>query len=78
LNHPKRTEKGIAENTIVSCQLAGSKKHLYEIWVMFYDFNSKGEQKRKIISCWRYPGQSPIGESIPIPEDILKELKKGF
>ena len=75
LHHPKRTEKGIAENTIASCQVAGSKKHPYEIWVMYYDFKSKGEPQRRIISCWRYPGISPVGESLPIPEDILQELK---
>lgn len=28
-----------------------------------------------IISAWRYPGVSPIGKQIPIPQDILEELK---
>jgi hypothetical protein len=32
--------------------------------------------KKIIISAWRYPGVSPIGKKIPIPEDILEELKK--
>ena len=27
-----------------------------------------------IITSWRYPGISPIGEPIPIPEDILAEI----
>lgn len=35
LRYPLRTEKGIAPNTIASMQTAGSKKHPYEIWVMY-------------------------------------------
>jgi hypothetical protein len=31
--------------------------------------------KKIIISAWRYPGVSPIGKKIPIPADILEELK---
>lgn len=31
--------------------------------------------KLVIISAWRYPGVSPIGKRIPIPQDILEELK---
>ncbi len=30
--------------------------------------------KKRIISAWRYPGISPIGKKIPIPEEILQEL----
>jgi hypothetical protein len=29
-----------------------------------------------IITAWRYPGISPIREEIPIPAEILKELKE--
>jgi len=32
-------------------------------------------RRKKIISAWRYPGESPVGEPIPVPEDILEELK---
>lgn len=28
----------------------------------------------RIISAWRYPGVSPIGKKIPIPDEILQEL----
>ena len=28
----------------------------------------------KIISAWRYPGISPKGQEIPIPDDIRREL----
>ena len=31
--------------------------------------------KKRIISAWRYPGQSPIGKKIQIPDDILQELE---
>lgn len=31
--------------------------------------------KKRIISAWRYPGVSPIGKPIPIPDDILQELE---
>ena len=31
--------------------------------------------QKVIISAWRYPGVSPIGKQIPIPQDILEELK---
>jgi len=33
-------------------------------------------QKKRIISAWRYPGISPKGEPVPIPDDIVEELKK--
>lgn len=33
-------------------------------------------QKITIISAWRYPGISPKGEAIPIPEDVLIDLKE--
>ena len=37
------------------------------------DFNVT---KKKIISTWRYPGVSKIGEPIPIPEDVLGALQE--
>ena len=30
--------------------------------------------KIKIITCWRYPGTSPVRQPPPIPEDILREI----
>jgi hypothetical protein len=33
-----------------------------------------GEQIRRIISAWRYPGISKPGEEIPVPEEIRREL----
>jgi hypothetical protein len=79
LRNPKRIEKGIAPNTIAIMQPAGTKKHPTEIWLMYQikKFKVKGLESKviRIISAWRYPGISPIGEPPPIPEDILAELK---
>lgn len=50
-----------------------------EIWIMYKDVKKIakfGENIRKIISAWRYPGISKSGEEIPIPEDIRQELLK--
>lgn len=70
INHPKRVEEGIAEQTVALMQAAGSSKHPYEIWVMVQDT----PKRRKVISAWRYPGQTKPGE--PLPEVILKEFRE--
>ena len=70
IRNPNRSEKGIAPNTIAVMQPAGSKKPS-EIWVMY----ANRGKKKVIITAWRYPGKSPIREAIPIPADILEELK---
>ncbi|OGZ35374.1 MAG: hypothetical protein A3A94_00695 [Candidatus Portnoybacteria bacterium RIFCSPLOWO2_01_FULL_43_11] len=72
LRAPHRREKGIAPKTIALMQRAGSKNQPAEIWLMY---QQKG-QRKKIISAWRYPGISPVGEPIPVPQDIIEELKK--
>lgn len=41
IRNPKRVEKGIAPKTLASMQKAGSKKHPYEIWVMYVIEKSK-------------------------------------
>ncbi len=79
LRNPDRTEEGIAPGTIAMMQRAGSKKRPYEIWTMFAIEKSKRKEKsnvsRKIIiSCWRYPGLSPKGNEIPIPDEIREEV----
>ena len=82
LRNPDRKEKGVAFQTTALMQRAGSKKHPYEIWLMYQLINPKSQipnpkqkgKKIKIISAWRYPGVSPIGKP-PIPQDILEDLK---
>lgn len=74
---PKRVEKGIAPGTTACMQPAGSKKNPSEVWVMYVEIGQRGKlaPKRKIITSWRYPGISPVGEPIPIPDDILTEIE---
>lgn len=83
LARPERKEQGIAPGTTALMQtkkIYGSGIKLAtkptkapgETWLMYRD--EKGF--RKIISAWYYPGISKPGESIPIPEDILQELKR--
>ena len=70
LKNPSRKEEGIAPNTSAFMKRNDTPKRKEEMWVMF----QKLGRKLRIISAWRYPGISPKGKEIPIPEDILKEL----
>ena len=79
---PSRTEEGIAPNTIGVMQPGTNKKKPSEVWVMYQNKSKVKNEKLKfmgqkiIISAWRYPGISPTGKKITIPNDILEELKK--
>jgi len=73
LRKPQRTEEGIAPGTIAVMQITGTKKHPTEIWMMYEIF--KKPKKIKIISAWRYPGRTPLGQRPVIPADTLEELK---
>lgn len=77
LRFPKRTEEGIALDTIAMMQLAGTAKNPYEIWVMIQKIeadksgldknNISGlmRNKIKIISVWKYPGKTkPRSEAL--------------
>jgi hypothetical protein len=90
MRNPKRSEKGIAPNTIAVMQpgkavagvLGKPPTWKEEIWVMYAEKKDRAEEKknfigkkRVIITAWRYPGKSPIREAIPIPANILEELK---
>ena len=81
LKSPERCEKAIAPNCIACMQSVGQKRKT-EIWVMYQNKvrNSKSKIRKnvnhkKIITVWRYPGVSPIRGKIPIPKDILEEIK---
>lgn len=79
LRHPERKEIGIAPNTIAIMQTAGTKKHPTEIWLMYQIINQKSKiksPKLRIISTWRYPGRTPVGEPPPIPDDVLQDIWK--
>jgi hypothetical protein len=80
---PNRMEVGIAENTLAAMQVAGSKKNPSEIWVMWAERGKKPSKadplatvQKVIITAWRYPGISPVRDEIPIPANILAELKR--
>lgn len=86
INRFDRKEEGIAKNTIAVMKRHGSAKRPYEIWVMYqkkiqkltprYRDETQSSNKITIISTWKYPGISPIGKEIPIPDDVLEELSK--
>ena len=80
---PKRKEIGVAPLTVAVMQPTSNKKH--EVWVMYQEIGRMPisnysllttNYKLKIISAWRYPGVSPVGKKIPIPDEILQELEK--
>ncbi|OGN34129.1 MAG: hypothetical protein A3I39_00360 [Candidatus Yanofskybacteria bacterium RIFCSPLOWO2_02_FULL_47_9b] len=71
MRSPTRSEKGIAPDTIAVMQPTGSKAKPTEVWVMY----AKKKVKKVVITAWRYPGVSKVREEIPIPADILAELK---
>ncbi len=73
---PTRIEEGIAPQTIAIMQSGGSQKHPKEIWVMYQTFKRNGKNKKRIISTWRYPGISPKGKEIYIPDDVLEIINK--
>jgi hypothetical protein len=72
IRSPKRVESGVVKNTIAVMAPGLNKKKPSEVWTMY---QQKGSIKI-LISAWRYPGVSPVGKQIPIPADILAELKE--
>lgn len=71
LRNPKRSEVGVAAGTIALMQSEPLTKKPSEVWLM-YQLVGK---KKRIITAWRYPGKSPIRQAIPIPRDILEEVR---
>jgi len=80
LKNPSRTEEGIAPKTTAVMKRNDTPKRKEELWVMYQKItNSKQlttNNKIRVISAWRYPGVSPKGKEIYIPEDVLSELEK--
>lgn len=78
LRKPDRIEEGIAEGTIAAMQITGTKRNPTEAWVMYQIIKPKTKDQRpkiRIISAWRYPGRTPVGQRPIIPEDTLAELE---
>jgi hypothetical protein len=80
VRRPERTEVGIAPNTTAVMRRKDGKKIKREVWVMYQNRetrNVKHEPVIKIISVWIYPGVSPQGKEIFIPEDVWEEINQG-
>ena len=85
VRHPHRVEEGIAPKTTAGMQRTPNKKRPQEIWVMYQEISrqpisdnnlsSMIYSPKKIISAWRYPGVSPVGKEIHIPDDVMAELE---
>ena len=74
LHAPKRTEEGVAPNTVAVMQPASmktSKSWSQEVWVMFQD----SPKERKVISAWRYPGMTKP-RSAPTKAILRKEYEE--
>ncbi len=69
LHSYNRKEEGIAPKTVAVMKRNDTPKRKEEMWVMYQQAG-----KIKIISVWRYPGVSPKGQRIEIPEDTLEYL----
>ncbi len=76
-NHDRK-ETGIAPQTLAVMKRNDTPKRKEELWVMYAETRNEKLKTRKIgiISAWRYPGVSPKGKRIEIPEDALEELMK--
>lgn len=72
IRNPTRAEEGVALETIAVMQKAGTNKKPTEVWAMY----AQRENRKIIITAWKYPGISPVRGQIPIPLDILDELKE--
>ncbi|OGN08147.1 MAG: hypothetical protein A2750_03230 [Candidatus Yanofskybacteria bacterium RIFCSPHIGHO2_01_FULL_45_42] len=86
---PKRVEEGVAPKTTAVMQSGTNKNEPQEIWVMYQEVGRKQTPdsklaiiglgvKRRIISAWRYPGISPLGKKIPIPDEVLIDLENAL
>jgi len=76
---PDRREVGIAPKTVAAMQIVGTKKNPTEAWMMYSIIKQTLAGKKKVriirvISCWRYPGRTPIHERPIIPLDTLEQI----
>lgn len=81
MKSPDRKEEGIAPNTFAVMKRNDTPKRKEEFWVMYCAGGASSKlkvpsSKFVMISAWRYPGKSKPGKEIPIPDDILAEIKK--
>ena len=72
IRHPDRVEEGIAPKTIAVMKRKDTAKQKRELWTMYQQVG----KKKRIISAWIYPGESPKGKEIYVPEDVWAELEE--
>lgn len=72
VRYPDRKEEGIAKETIAVMKRKDTKSQQKELWVMY----QKAGGKKRIISTWIYPGESPKGKEIFVPDDVWEEIEK--
>lgn len=83
LNKPDRKEEGIAQGTLAVMKRNDTPKRQQEIWLMYAVGSGESTGKklkvknpaRVMISAWRYPGKSKPGKQLPIPDEVLAEIK---
>jgi hypothetical protein len=82
MRRPKRREEGIAPGTVAAMKPSGTKKNPKEIWMMYQTIISKIKnhkyKKVRIISAWRYPGITPVGERPIIPEEVMNDIEEAI
>jgi hypothetical protein len=75
INYPDRKEEGIAKKTIAVMRKKSEKDHSKgEQWVM-YQLRGK---KKVVISVWFYPGITPKGKQIFIPDEVWEEINESI
>jgi hypothetical protein len=73
INCPDRREEGIAEKTIAVMKKKSKKDDSKgEEWVMYQMKNNR----KVVISVWYYPGVTPKGKEIFIPDEVWEEINK--
>lgn len=72
VKYPDRKEEGIAEKTIAVMRRKDTKSAKKECWVMYQNIG----KKKRIISAWIYPGESPKGREIFVPDEVWIEIEK--
>lgn len=82
IRFPDRIEVGIAPHTVAVMRRKDTKSRKQELWVMYQKKSRIKNQNSKvfggiiIISAWIYPGVSPKGKEMIIPDEVLMELEK--
>lgn len=75
LNSPHRVEEGIAPNTIAMMQVAGSRKHPYEIWVMIQKRRQTRNERRTMRMESEFPRESVLSQHKSVIIKVISAWK---